>query len=81
MEAMYSSPVLRSICVAGGHVPVANLSNIKPVEVTLKALGIRADISVRFLGTGIGSDPNRYVSTETNRDLTHREVLELLRSA
>ena len=39
-------------------------------------LGIEADISLGFAGTGIGSDPNTYFDKATGQPLTHQQVLD-----
>ena len=41
-------------------------------------MGIRANISLGFLGTGAGSDPNTYKDMRTGQALTHQEVMARL---
>ena len=61
----------------GGHVPGANYGIAALVEECLENhLGIEADISLGFAGTGIGSDPNTYIEKSTGRRLSHGEVLQ-----
>lgn len=43
-------------------------------------IGIKADISLGFAGTGIGSDPNTYIEKATGRRLSHAEVLQRIRT-
>ncbi len=64
-----------------GHTPVLNILDKTPVTELLYDLGVDADISVGFLGTGIGSDPNKYVSLKTNKALSHQQVIQILKSA
>ena len=42
-------------------------------------MGIEADISVGFCGTGIGSKNNTYKDKETGKSLTHAEVLNRIK--
>ena len=61
----------------GGHVPGANYAIAALLEESLESnLGIKADISLGFAGTGIGSDPNKYIEKSTGRRLSHSEVLQ-----
>lgn len=41
-----------------------------------EALGIKADISIGFLGTGVNEDPNRY--SYRGRRIDHQEVLSMI---
>ena len=60
----------------GTHCPFANVQVSDSIYLYLRdKYGIRADFSLRFLGTGLGSDPNTYKEVGTNRILTHEEVL------
>ncbi len=78
MQAISSNGVLRGFMAAHGHTPVLNLLDKIPVQEMLYDLGIDSDISVGFLGTGIGSDPNKYVSLKTNKAMSHQQVLDYL---
>ena len=60
----------------GGHLPCANgLVAALIKEVLEDSLGIRANISLGFGGTGLGSDPNTYLDLKTGKSLTHAEVI------
>ena len=60
----------------GTHCPFTNVQVSDSVYLYLRdKYGIRADFSLGFLGTGLGSDPNTYKEVGTNRILTHEEVL------
>ena len=65
----------------GGHLPCANgLVAALIKEVLEDSLGIRANISLGFGGTGLGSDPNTYLDIRTGKSLTHAEVISRIRS-
>ncbi len=81
MQAISSNGVLRAFMAAHGHAPVLNMLDKIPVQEMLYDLGIDSDISVGFLGTGIGSDPNKYVSLKTKEALSHQQVVDILKSA
>ncbi len=60
-----------------GHIPGVNNGMAALVEHILdERLGIEADISLGFAGTGIGSDPNTYFDKATGQPLTHQQVLD-----
>ena len=60
-----------------GHIPGVNNGMAAFVESILEdRLGIEADISLGFAGTGIGSDPNTYFDKATGQPLTHQQVLD-----
>ena len=75
-------PVLADLCgTAVGHVPGANNVAAYAVELGLEEyLGIKADISLGFCGTGIGSDPNKYIEISTGKSLSHAEVIQRIRN-
>ncbi len=59
-----------------GHAPGANNGIATYVEWYLDYYyDIKADISLGFAGTGIGSDPNTYTDKRTGKPMTHDEVL------
>ena len=61
----------------GGHVPGTNCGIAALVEKCLdERLGIKAAISLGFVGTGIGSAPNTCIEKATGRRLSHAEVLQ-----
>ena len=64
----------------GGHLPGTNgLVAALIKEVLEDSLGIRANISLGFGGTGLGSDPNTYLDIKTGKRLTHAEVINIIR--
>ena len=78
IEAYTNNPYLGEaaglIC---GHIPGVNNGLAALVESSLgNKLGIKADISLGFAGTGIGSDPNTYFDKATGQPLTHQQVLD-----
>ena len=81
-KAYYSNGFL--VALAGGigtHIPGVNYIAVAGLEKHLEEnLKIKADISIGFAGTGIGSDPNTYVDMETGKSLTHAEVLERIKT-
>ncbi len=81
MQIIASNGVLSAFLTVHGHTPVLNILDKPSVQELLYDLGIDSDISVGFLGTGIGSDPNKYVSLKTNEALSHQQVVEILKSA
>ena len=82
-EAMLDKwPVLAKFGQGAAHVPGANRALANEVENVLRRdLGIEADISLGFCGTGADSDPNRYKEISTGRSLTHSEVLDRIHNA
>ncbi len=79
-QAMYNNPTLKSLAGFGSHIPLSNLGALDAVKGVLRKRGIDADISLGFLGTGIGSSANRYINRETNEQISHQEVLNILRN-
>lgn len=64
-----------------GHIPGVNNGMAALVESILEdRLGIEADISLGFAGTGIGSDPNTYFDKATGQPLTHQQVLDRIKN-
>ena len=61
------------------HIPGANKCTVEFVESVLKEIGINADISIGYLGFGIGSDPNKYSEVGSGRAMTHSEVLSRIK--
>ena len=61
----------------GTHCPFTNMQVSDTIYRYLRdKYGIRADFSLGFMGTGLGSDPNTYKECCTNKILTHEEVLK-----
>ena len=82
IEAYTNNPYLGEaaglIC---GHIPGVNNGLAALVESSLgDKLGIEADISLGFAGTGIGSDPNTYFDKATGQPLTHQQVLDRIKN-
>jgi hypothetical protein len=60
-----------------GHIPGTNHAMAVFVEDYLEnELGIKADFSLGFAGTGIGSEENTYIDIATGRPMSHDEVLD-----
>ena len=75
-KAMVSNPVLKVLGTFETHVPGINRIMANQVENILSEnLNIEADISLGFLGTGLGSDPNTYTDRKTGQAISHQEVL------
>ncbi len=79
-QAMLNNPALRKLAGFGSHVPLSNMGGRDAVKNILRAHGIDADISLGFLGTGIGSSANRYINRHTNEEISHQEVLRILQN-
>ena len=78
-KAIVSNPVLKVLGTFETHIPGFNRIIANEVEDILKTkLNIDADISLGFLGTGLGSDPNTYKDTATGQNISHQEVLNRL---
>ncbi len=76
LSAISKKPGLKKALNISGHLPGGNLIGRAVIEKAFKDnLGIEADISLGFLGTGAGSDPNTYKEIKTGKMLTHQEVL------
>ena len=75
--AMADFPVIKQIGVGVAHTPGANYALAAAVADILKnQMGISADISLGFAGTGLNSDPNTYTEISTGKRLSHSEVLD-----
>ena len=76
VSACAKNPVVKHLAGLGSHIPgTSNLTATK-MEDLLGKLGIKADISVGFCGTGINSKNNTYFDTRAGRSLTHSEVVQ-----
>ena len=71
----------RTAIAALVHNPVAAIGEAYEFQSCLKDLGIKANISVGFLGTGAGAEHNTYYDTKAHRSLTQSEVEARLRRA
>ncbi len=60
------------------YIPGGTSGSAYGVEVALDKLGIDADVSVGFLG--LGSKNNIYVDRATGMKLSHREVVDYVRT-
>ena len=80
-SAMANNPILKSILETGSHVPISNQVDKVLVEDILKVeMGIKADISLGFLGTGLGSKSNTYKDLRNGgRSMTHAEVINRIK--
>ena len=72
--------IVKEFSGIAAHIPGANKCTVEFVESVLKEIGINADISIGFLGFGIGSDPNKYTGVATGRTMTHSEVLTRIKN-
>ena len=79
VEALQSNSVARGLGKAYSHIPGVSEAIKYGVARDLFNMGIEADISVGFCGTGIGSKNNKYRDTSTGKSLTHAEVLNRLK--
>ena len=82
IEAYMKNPYLSKagglVC---GHIPGVNNGMACAVEYRLeKTFGIEADIDLGFAGTGIGSEPNKYIDIATGKSMTHAEVIERIKN-
>ncbi len=59
-QALSALQAANKLVSVGAHTPVVNLVGKAALESDLSSAGIDADLSVGFLGTGIGSSPNKY---------------------
>ena len=80
-SAMANNPILKSILETGSHVPISNQVDKVLIEDVLKVeMGIKADISLGFLGTGLGSDPNTYKDLRNGgQSMTHAQVINRIK--
>ena len=75
-------PAIATLGKVAAHTPGLNRILANEAENILKRdLGIEASISLGFLGTGLGSDPNSYRDLATGRGLSHAEVLDRINNA
>ena len=80
-KAVLDNPVLKALGTFETHVPGVNRLVANEMEKILKNnLNIEADISLGFLGTGLGSDPNTYKDLATGKNITHQEVLNRIKN-
>ena len=77
-NAFANNPILKGVLEIPENVPLANLMSKGDFENILKKyMGIDADISLGFLGTGLGSAPNTYKDLRNGgRSMTHAEVID-----
>ena len=76
VRAGVNNPFLKDLAGLGTHVPGANAITRDLMEDFLGKIGINADISIGFLGTGLGSENNKYTDKATGQSLSHAEVLK-----
>ena len=75
------SYAFRTTFAALMHNPISAIAEAYTVQSILKKMGIKSNISVGLLGTGIASEHNTYFDTNAQRSLTQSEVEARLRSA
>ncbi len=78
-QAYVDSKAVDGLIGVGTHVPLTNIACANELESALSDEGIRSELSVGFLGTGIGSKPNKYYRKDNGQELTHQEVLNILK--
>ena len=62
------------------HIPLSNIVDAGYIRDFLRdKMGIEANISLGFCGTGIGSKHNTYKDMYNGRSYTHEEVLQRIR--
>ncbi len=72
--------LLKGFGKISSHLPIGNQKSAELVEGVLKKYGIEAHIDLGWHGTGIGSDKNTYLDMETNRRMSHNEVLDVIKN-
>lgn len=78
-KAILSNSNLQKLSSFETHIPGVNRALANAVEKILKEnLHIDADISLGFLGTGVGSKKNTYKDMTNGRYISHQEVLNRL---
>ncbi len=77
--ALFDTNVGKGIVGAGTHVPIGNGPIVDDIKSTLSDLGIDADISTGFLGTGIGSSHNTYTVRASGQQISHQDVVNILK--
>ena len=81
LEDLMSANTSGNILAEGGaHVPGFNNGAATTMRNRLSSLGIDADISLGFAGTGFGSKANKYTNKATGERMSHQEVLEVLKA-
>lgn len=80
VEALQSNSVARGLGKAYSHIPAVSEAIKYGVARDLFNMGIEADISVGFCGTGIGSKNNTYKDNANGKSLTHAQVLERIKA-
>lgn len=81
LEDLMSANTSGNILAEGGaHVPGFNNGAAVTMTNRLSSLGIDADISLGFAGTGFGSVANKYTNKETGAIMSHQEVLDVLKA-
>ncbi len=79
-QAVMDSDLTRGIAGAGSHIPGCNAAMANSIESFLDKQGINADLSVGFLGTGIGSSANKYTIKETGKPISHQDVVNYVKN-
>lgn len=83
LEALSTNPSLQKWGKIAGHLPGGNLvaSNASDgIKGILKKLDIKVDLSLGFIGTGLFSSNNKYTRISTGEELTHAEVISIMKN-
>ncbi len=78
-QAYVDNKAVDGLIEVGSRVPLVDIAGASELKSALSDEGINADLSVGFLGTGIGSSPNKYYRKDNGQELTHQEVLNILK--
>lgn len=77
-----NNEAIRQLGVIETHLPGANKILAETVKKMLKEdMNIDADISLGFLGTGIGSSKNTYRDMTNGQYISHAEVINRIKKA
>ncbi len=80
VTTLASNGLLKAAGKISSHLPIGNEESAKLVTGVLAKYGIAANIDLGWAGTGIGSEKNTYVNMETNERMSHKEVLDYIKT-
>ena len=80
VSAFANNEYLKKAVGLSVHVPGANMTTVDFVKGVLGEMNISAEIDLGWLGTGLGSENNKYTDRRTGRSMTHKQVLSRIRS-